>query len=62
MLKEEKFGRPGNKCEGHNEMELPKILVLWPVLMGFCERAKMPFDFKKAGHYLKVFVADKWEK
>jgi hypothetical protein len=59
VLKEEKVGRPGNSCEGHNELDLPKILELWTILMGFCKRAKMPLDFKKAGHYFTAFLADK---
>ena len=62
MLKEGKLGRPGNKCECHNELDLPKKLELWTVLMGFCEHAKMPLDFKKAGHYLTSLLADKWDK
>jgi len=24
VLKEGKLGRPGNKCDGHNELDLPK--------------------------------------
>jgi hypothetical protein len=39
-----------------------KKLELWTVLMGFCEHAKMPLDFKKAGHCLTAFLADKWDK
>ena len=60
MLKEGKLLRPENKCESHNELNLPKILELWTVLMGFCEHAKMPSDLKKAGHYLAALPADKW--
>ena len=62
MLKEGKLGRPGNKCEGHKELDLPKILELWTVLMGFREHAKMPLDLKKAGHYFTTLLADKWDK
>jgi len=62
VLKEGKLGKPGNKYEGHNELDFPKILELRTVLMGFREHAKTPMDFKKEGHYFTTLLADKWDK
>ena len=62
MLREGNLGRPGKKCEGYNELDLPKILELWSVLMGIREQVKTPLDFKNAGHYFTILLEDKWDK
>lgn len=59
MLKE---GKRGNKYEGHNELDLSKILEFWTVLMGFYEHSKTSLYFKKEGHYSAPLLADKWDK
>ena len=59
MLKEGKLGIPGNKCEGHNELDLPKILKLRTVLMGFREHTKTQVALLFVTAQTCVFLAAK---